>query len=80
MREIKTPTLHGIRLRMNLNRNQGRGVSPTPQPIKDMEKEIYLADLYELMNEDRPTDEQRRSDLEESIGTFEDALIEALCG
>lgn len=45
-----------------------------------MEKEIYLAELEELLNEQRPTDEQRKRDLEKSIGTYEDALIEALCG
>ena len=42
------------------------------------EQEIMRANLAELMAAERPTDEQRRQDLEAAIGSFEDALIAAL--
>lgn len=41
-----------------------------------IEQEIAMSNLQELMAEERPTEEQRRRDLEAAIGSFEDCLLE----
>ena len=41
-----------------------------------MTHEIENANWQELANMERPTAEQRRRDLEESLGSFEDCLID----
>ena len=42
----------------------------------NIEQEILNANLAEMMNEVRPTAEQRRADLEAELGTFEDCLLD----